>query len=134
MKVLPFVALLLALSGCAAAPERSAPEPASFQCCPGGMTRTMSVVDSSVTRHGGYELTLEISNPGPETMTVVVRPRPHAESRWRPTQRDVPGGAVERLTVVGRGPPGCGAIPPWETGDLLVNGAPVVPAVESWCR
>jgi hypothetical protein len=99
------------------------------------MAMTMSVADTSVTPQGWYELTLEISNPGPDTATVVVRAVTSGETRWRPGQLDVAAGYAGQLTVVGRGSPDCAAAtPPWGTGDLLVNGTPTIPTTDApWC-
>ncbi len=94
---------------------------------------TMVVQGSSWTPDGTSELQLDVSNPGPGTVTVVSREVTEGESTWKPTQLDVPAGAIEHLTIEGHSPDVCTSTPPWETGDLLANGTPIQPEGDGLC-
>lgn len=94
---------------------------------------TMVIQGSSWEPGGDSKLHLDISNPGPGTVSVVSRAVTQGDNTWKPMQVDVPPGAIERLTIEGHTPELCAATPPWETGDLLANGTPIEPGGDGWC-
>ncbi|QKE03199.1 hypothetical protein [Nocardioides marmotae] len=94
---------------------------------------TMNVTGATVTPDGDYELRVELSNPGPEPVTVTSAEVSSGSSTWQETTVTVPAGTIEPMVIRGHGPPECAATPPWESGHVRADGEIIRPASDGWC-
>lgn len=93
---------------------------------------TMNVTGSSVTPAGDYEVRIDFSNPGPESVEVTSRQIDDGISSWQEVSVVVRPG-VQEVIIHGHGPPGCEATPPWASGQISVEGDPISPESPDWC-
>ncbi len=94
----------------------------------------MSVTGSRSTPEGDYEVTMEFSNPGPDSATVVSEAVTLGETTWEEGTVEVPAGTRTSMTVSGHGPPECRVTAPWQEGHVLVDGEPIRPEYDDgWC-
>lgn len=93
---------------------------------------TMVVTGMRITPEGEQTLTLQLSNPAAEAVTVESRAVQGDGYAWDPATLEVGGGAIETLKITGRSEVAteCPPTPPWETNDVLADGQPLQPSAE----
>jgi hypothetical protein len=93
---------------------------------------TMVVTGARTTPRGEQRLTLQLSNPKPDAVTIESRAVQGDGYAWDPTSIEVGGGRVATMTITGQSEVAreCPPTPPWETDDLLVDGQPLYPSPE----
>lgn len=88
---------------------------------------TINVTGSNATPEGDYTLYLQISNPGPNEAHVVSEAVDDDSGSWDAADVRAPAGEITTLELTGHGPPDCKVTPPWESGNLLLDGTPTQP-------
>jgi hypothetical protein len=95
---------------------------------------TLSVAGSRIGPRGRIQMYLEISNPGPDSVEVRVGALTSDTTTWEAQSAVVPPGTRHPLTVRGRARQGCGATPPWTSGNFRVDGKALTPQWhDGWC-
>lgn len=99
-----------------------------------GLPVVVHVTGSQHWPDGRFEVHLQISNPGPAPVAVASSRVERRDTTWNPSSVVAPAGALTSMRIEGHSLLSCSVTPPWESGDLVVDGVVTeVTGADGWC-